>query len=67
VKYSMNGPLTVHRVPKVVACRAPELGAHNDELMRERGFRSRAGLARFRIYRTMRRACCESKALGGVR
>ena len=35
---SHNGPIQVHGVAKVPAKRAPELGEHNEEILKELGF-----------------------------
>jgi formyl-CoA transferase len=38
LKFTVSSPLKVHDVQKVPARRAPELGEHNDELLKELGF-----------------------------
>jgi crotonobetainyl-CoA:carnitine CoA-transferase CaiB-like acyl-CoA transferase len=38
LKLTVSSPLSVHGVPKVAARRGPELGEHNDELLKELGF-----------------------------
>jgi crotonobetainyl-CoA:carnitine CoA-transferase CaiB-like acyl-CoA transferase len=38
LKFTVSSPLAVHNVPKVAARRAPEIGEHNDELLKELGF-----------------------------
>jgi formyl-CoA transferase len=38
LKLTVSSPLKVHNVQKVPARRAPELGEHNEELLRELGF-----------------------------
>jgi formyl-CoA transferase len=38
VKYTVSSPLTLQGVPKVAARRAPEIGEHNDEILKELGF-----------------------------
>ena len=38
LKFTVSSPLKVHGVPKVTARRAPELGEHNEELLKELGF-----------------------------
>src|SRR6267154_19739 len=40
VTSTVSSPLTVHGVSKVPARRAPEIGEHNDELLKELGFSS---------------------------
>ena len=40
LKLTVSSPLKVHGVPKVRARRAPEIGEHNDELLKELGFSS---------------------------
>jgi crotonobetainyl-CoA:carnitine CoA-transferase CaiB-like acyl-CoA transferase len=37
-KLTVSSPLKIHDVPKVAARRAPDLGEHNDELLKELGF-----------------------------
>ncbi|MGC9952023.1 MAG: CaiB/BaiF CoA-transferase family protein, partial [Bryobacteraceae bacterium] len=38
VKFTVSSPLTIHGVPKLAARRAPAIGEHNDELLKELGF-----------------------------
>jgi len=38
LKYTVSSPLKVHGVAKVPARRAPELGEHNDEVLKQLGF-----------------------------
>jgi formyl-CoA transferase len=38
LKMTISSPLQVHGVAKVPARRAPTLGEHNDEILREMGF-----------------------------
>jgi formyl-CoA transferase len=37
-KYTVNSPVTIREVPKVVPRVAPELGEHTEEVLREIGF-----------------------------
>jgi len=39
LEFTISSPLNVHGVAKVPAHRAPELGEHNEEILRELGFR----------------------------
>jgi len=39
LKLTVSSPLTVHGAAKVPARRAPELGEHNDEILKQLGFR----------------------------
>jgi crotonobetainyl-CoA:carnitine CoA-transferase CaiB-like acyl-CoA transferase len=38
LKFTVSSPLKIHDVPKVAARRAPELGEHNEELLKQFGF-----------------------------
>ncbi|HST10877.1 MAG TPA: CoA transferase [Terriglobales bacterium] len=40
LKFTVASPLKVHGVPKVTARRAPDLGEHNEELLKQLGFTS---------------------------
>jgi crotonobetainyl-CoA:carnitine CoA-transferase CaiB-like acyl-CoA transferase len=40
LKFTVSSPLKVHDVPKVAARRAPDLGEHNEELLKQFGFTS---------------------------
>ena len=65
VKFTVSSPLTVHNVSKVAARRAPEIGEHNDELLRELGFSSEE-IAEFRVSGAIPHAH-EAEVTGGVR
>ena len=47
MKEILSGPITVRGLSKVPATRAPELGEHNDEVLRELKF-SRREIERYR-------------------
>src|SRR6266853_1810394 len=66
VKFTVSSPLTVHGVSKVPARRAPGIGEHNDELLKELGFSSDE-IAQFRTGGTIPHAAREAEVLGGVR
>ena len=66
VKFTVSSPLTVHGVSKVAARRAPEIGEHNDELLKELGFSS-GEIAGFRANGAIPNASHEAEVLGGVR
>jgi formyl-CoA transferase len=38
LKFTVSSPLKIHGVTKVPARRAPELGEHNDEVLKQLGF-----------------------------
>ena len=38
LKFTVSSPLQVHDVAKVPARRAPDLGEHNDEVLKQLGF-----------------------------
>jgi formyl-CoA transferase len=38
LQFTISSPLQVHGVDKVPARRAPEIGEHNDEILRQLGF-----------------------------
>jgi len=38
VKFTVSSPMLVHDVAKVTAKRAPEIGEHNEEILKELGF-----------------------------
>ncbi len=65
VKFTVSSPLTVHNVSKVAARRAPEIGEHNDELLKELGF-SNDKIGEFRASGAIPHAQ-EAEVLGGVR
>ena len=65
VKLTVSSPITVHDVSKVRARRAPEIGEHNDELLKELGFRSEE-IDNFRASGAIPQVQ-QAKVLGGVR
>jgi crotonobetainyl-CoA:carnitine CoA-transferase CaiB-like acyl-CoA transferase len=64
LKFTVSSPLKVHDVQKVPARRAPELGEHNDELLKELGF-TQDDIAGFRSSGTIPHTLQE--VTGGVR
>jgi formyl-CoA transferase len=38
LKFTVSSPIQVHDVAKVPARRAPDIGEHNDEVLKELGF-----------------------------
>jgi formyl-CoA transferase len=40
LKFTVSSPLKVHGIPKVPARRAPEIGEHNEEVLKQLGFTS---------------------------
>ena len=56
----------MHGVSKVAARRAPEIGEHNDELLKELGFSS-GEIAEFRANGAIPHAAHEAEVSGGVR
>jgi formyl-CoA transferase len=66
VKFTVSSPLTVHGVSKVAARRAPAVGEHNDELLKELGF-SADEITHFRASGAIPHAAHETEVSGGVR
>src|SRR5271165_930527 len=63
---TISSPIQLHGVAKVPAKRAPELGEHNDELLKELGFAT-GEIEGFRASGTIPHASHEAEVLGGVR
>jgi formyl-CoA transferase len=40
LKFTVSNPLKVHGIPKVPARRAPEIGEHNEDVLKQLGFTS---------------------------
>jgi formyl-CoA transferase len=38
VKFTVSSPLKVHGIPKVPARRAPDIGEHNEDVLKQLGF-----------------------------
>ena len=66
VKFTVSSPLTICGVPKLAARRAPAIGEHNDELLKELGFSSDE-ISQFRTGGTIPHAGHEAEVVGGVR
>jgi formyl-CoA transferase len=66
VKLTVSSPMTVHGVSKVAARRAPEIGEHNDDLLKELGFSS-GEIAGFRANGAIPNALHTAEVSGGVR
>jgi crotonobetainyl-CoA:carnitine CoA-transferase CaiB-like acyl-CoA transferase len=43
LKFTISSPMQVHDVDKVPAKRAPEIGEHNDEVLKQLGFSTEIG------------------------
>ena len=63
---TVSSPIKVHGVPKAKARRAPELGEHNDEVLRELGF-SGDQIEGFRSSATIPQASHDAEVVGGKR
>jgi crotonobetainyl-CoA:carnitine CoA-transferase CaiB-like acyl-CoA transferase len=66
LKLTVSSPLRVHGVSKVQARRAPELGEHNDELLKELGFNAEE-IDGFRASGAIPRVMHETVTRGRVR
>jgi crotonobetainyl-CoA:carnitine CoA-transferase CaiB-like acyl-CoA transferase len=66
LKLTISSPIQVHDVAKVPARRAPEIGEHNEEVLKELGFSS-GEIAKFRTGGTIPHSAHEAEVLGGVR
>jgi crotonobetainyl-CoA:carnitine CoA-transferase CaiB-like acyl-CoA transferase len=66
VKFTVSSPLTIRGVHKLAARRAPAIGEHNDELLKELGFSSDE-ISQFRTGGTIPHAGHEAEVVGGVR
>jgi crotonobetainyl-CoA:carnitine CoA-transferase CaiB-like acyl-CoA transferase len=63
---TISSPIQLQGVAKVPAKRAPELGEHNDEVLKELGFAT-GEIEGFRASGTIPHAAHEAEVLGGVR
>ena len=63
---TVSSPIKIHGVPKAKARRAPELGEHNDEVLRELGF-SADQIEGFRASATIPQASHDAEVVGGKR
>jgi crotonobetainyl-CoA:carnitine CoA-transferase CaiB-like acyl-CoA transferase len=63
---TVSSPIKIHGVPKATARRAPELGEHNDEVLRELGF-SADQIEGFRASATIPQASHDAELVGGKR
>jgi crotonobetainyl-CoA:carnitine CoA-transferase CaiB-like acyl-CoA transferase len=63
---TVSSPIKIHGVPKAAARRAPELGEHNDEVLRELGF-SADQIEGFRASATIPQASHDAEVVGGKR
>jgi formyl-CoA transferase len=63
---TVSSPIKIHGVPKATARRAPELGEHNDEVLRELGF-SADQIEGFRASATIPQASHDAEVVGGKR
>jgi formyl-CoA transferase len=63
---TVSSPIKIHGVPKAAARRAPELGEHNDEVLRELGF-SDDQIEGFRASATIPQTIHDAEVVGGKR
>ena len=63
---TVSSPIKIHGVPKAAARRGPELGEHNEEVLRELGF-SADQIEGFRASATIPQANHDREAVGGKR
>ena len=63
---TVSSPIKIHGVAKAAARRAPELGEHNDEVLRELGF-SADQIEGFRASATIPQASHDAEVVGGKR
>jgi formyl-CoA transferase len=63
---TVSSPIKIHGVPKAKARRAPELGEHNDEVLRELGF-SADQIEAFRTSATIPPSSHSAEVVGGKR
>ena len=66
LKSTISSPIQVHDVAKVPAKRAPEIGEHNEEVLKELGFSSDE-IGHFRTGGAIPHAPHEAEVLGGAR
>jgi formyl-CoA transferase len=66
LKQTVSSPIKIHGVPKAAARRGPELGEHNDEVLRELGF-SAGQIEGFRASATIPQKSHDTEVVGGKR
>ena len=66
LKQTVSSPIKIHGVPKAAARRGPELGEHNDEVLRELGF-SADQIEGFRASATIPQTKHDTEVVGGKR
>jgi crotonobetainyl-CoA:carnitine CoA-transferase CaiB-like acyl-CoA transferase len=66
LKQTVSSPIKIHGVPKAAARRGPELGEHNDEVLRELGF-SPDQIEGFRASATIPQKSHDVEVVGGKR
>jgi crotonobetainyl-CoA:carnitine CoA-transferase CaiB-like acyl-CoA transferase len=64
LKHTVSSPIKIHGVPKAVARRGPDLGEHNDEVLRELGF-SADQIEGFRASATIPKISRDPEVVGG--